>query len=96
MQVVQGGPASETWVQVPPLPLPDHVTSAESLSLWKGDNTKEALCGGGIPTVLLQTENPQNGRCSSPCARDVSMLEMSLCYRCLYARDVSVLTMPLC
>lgn len=79
MQVVQGGPASETWVQVPTLPLPDHVTSAESLSLWKEDNTKEALCGGGIPTVLLQTENPQNGRCPSPRARDRCLFAVSEC-----------------
>lgn len=35
MQVVQGGPVSETWVQVLPLPLSDHVIAAESPSLWK-------------------------------------------------------------
>lgn len=75
MQVVQGRPVSETWVQVPPLPLPDHVTSAESPSLWKGDNTdKEACCGSGMPTMLLQTENPKK--------RDVPALVPVMSLRC--------------
>lgn len=72
MQVVQGGTVSETWVQVPTLPLSDHVTSAGSPSLWKRPVWRWNA------HHVTANRKPKKGRCPSPGASGVSVLCLSM------------------